>query len=79
MGRKYVLTNAYTQSSRPRMVSVVPVCDDYGVMFDKCDNFSRRLCHSTWPHKMGGRDVLGDRGSQSNFAMLCILQNVLNG
>ena len=75
LGRTYVLTNAYTQSSCPRMVSVVPVYDYYHVM---CDKFNRRLCHCTWPHKIGGRDALGDRGSRSNFAMSCMQQNVFN-
>ena len=42
------------------------------------DKFNRRLYHCTWPHKSGGRNVLGDRGCQNNFAMSCILQNVFN-
>ena len=78
LGRKCVLTNAYTQYSRPHDKTVVPVYDDYHVLFDKCDKYNRRLYHCTWPHKSGGRDVLGDCGSQHNFAMLCVLQNVLN-
>ena len=61
LGRKYVLTNAYTQYSRPHDKTVVPVYDDYRVLFDKCDKYNRRLYHCTWPHKSGGRDVLGDR------------------
>ena len=77
-GRKYVLTSAYTQYSRPHDKTVVPVYDDYRVLFDKCDKYNRRLYHCTWPHKSGGRNVLGDRGSQHNFAMSCMLQNVFN-
>ena len=78
LGRKYIMSNAYTQVRRPKNQCVVPVYDDYRVMFDKCDKFNRSLHHCTWPHKSGGRDVLGDRGSQHNFAMSCMLQNAFN-
>ena len=80
LGRKYVLSNAYSQqSSRHRhSIGVVPVYDDYRILFDKCDKFDKRLHHCTWPHKSGGRNVLGDRGCQNNFAMSCMLQNVFN-
>ena len=78
--RKYVLTNAYTQTSFCHCynVSVVPVYDDYNILFDKCDKFNKRLHHCTWPHKSGGRNSLGDLGCQNNFAMSCMLQNVFN-
>ena len=56
----------------------MPVYDDYRILFDKCDKFDKRLHHCTWPHKSGGRNVLGDRGCQNNFAMSCMLLNVFN-
>ena len=62
LGRKYVLTNAYTRASHRHCMAVVPVYDDYRILFDKCDKFNRRLYHCTWPHKSGGRNVLGGRG-----------------
>ena len=80
LGRKYVLTNAYTQQSSRHSsnISVVPVYDYCRILFDKCDKFNRRLHHCTWPYKSGGRNVLVDRGCQSNFAMSYMLQNVFN-
>ena len=29
----------------------MPVYDDYRILFDKCDEFNKRLHHCTWPHK----------------------------
>ena len=75
---KYVMSNAYTQVKRPENQCVVPVYDDYRVLFDKCDKFNRSLYHCTWSHKSGGRDVIGDRGSQHNFAMSYMLQNIFD-
>ena len=74
LGRKYVMSNAYTQVRRPENQCIVPVYDDYRVMFDKCDKFNRSLHLAP----QFGRNVLGDRGSQHNFAMSCMLQNVFN-
>ena len=61
LGRKYVLTNACTQHSsrHGHSIGVVPVYDDYRILFDKCDKFNKRLHRCTWPHKSGGRNVLG--------------------
>ena len=71
MGRKLVSTNAYIPSQRHYDMSVVPVYDDYRVLFDKFNKFNKRLCHYTWPYKTVGSDVLGNRGSQCNFAISC--------
>ena len=45
----YALTNDYIPAQRH--YDVVPVYEDYRVLFDKCDNFNKHLCHCTWPHK----------------------------
>ena len=45
-------------------------------MFNKCDKFNRRLCHCTWPHKMGGRDVLGVM--HAGFRRIVSIFRVLN-
>ena len=44
-GRKYVISNAYIQVRHPENQCVVPVYDDYRVLFDKCDKFNRSLHH----------------------------------
>ena len=36
-------------------MSILPVYDDYHVMFDNCDKFNKCLCHCTWPHEIGER------------------------
>ena len=37
-------SNAYIPSQGHRDMSVVPVYDDYRVLFDKCNKFNKRLC-----------------------------------
>lgn len=40
--RKYILTNARTQSSSPQDKNIAPVYDDYSILFDTCDKYNRR-------------------------------------
>ena len=57
-------------------MTVILVYDDYRILFDKCDKLNRHLYHGTWPHKSGGRDIIGDRGCQNNFAIVYAANSV---
>lgn len=46
-------------------------------MLNGCDMLNRALHDRCWPHKKGGRDMLGDRGMQDNFAFSSIIQNTI--
>ena len=78
LGKKFVISNAYTHTKKKPKLSEIPVYDDYRVLFSKCDNFNSNLYQCTWPHKHGGKCMLGEPGTESNFAMSSILQNVFN-
>jgi hypothetical protein len=79
VGRKYVLSNAYILTRENPNPDVIPVYDDYDGLFAKCDDFNTNLHQYTWPHKHGGRNTLGNCGTQlHNFAMSSILQNTFN-
>ena len=57
----------------------VPVCSDYGKMFDPCcDKFSKLVHGRLWPHRHGGKCRLGERGIFSLFAFGTVLQNTFN-
>jgi hypothetical protein len=78
IGRKNVMSNAFQVTQKKHRKYYVPVFDEFGVLFSTCDRFNRRLYQCTWPHKRGGRSMLGDRGAQHNYAMSSVLQNVFN-
>ena len=56
----------------------VPVCSDYGEMFDPCDKFNKQVHGRVWPHRHGGKGRLGERGKFSSFAFGTVLQNTFN-
>jgi hypothetical protein len=78
VGKKCVLTNAFTKADGRGSDHSVPVYDDYKTMFSMCDKFNRALHDRKWPHRAGGNDVMSDAGTQDAFAMACILQNTFN-
>jgi hypothetical protein len=54
-----------------------PLYDEYSVTFSGCDQFNKRLSGCMWPHKKGGRDILGDKEKEDDFSFTCILLNSL--
>ena len=56
----------------------IPAYDEYGVAFKDCDDFNAQLVECPWPYRRGGYKVSGEAGTQHDFAMACILQNIFN-
>lgn len=80
IGKKFCLTNAFKKQrkSRSSTNSLIPAYDAYKCMFNVCDRFNRNLHDRTWPHRRGGRGMMGEFGHQHNFFMSCCIQNTIN-
>ena len=62
-GKRYTaLSNAYRRERIKGSTVGVPVCSDYGKLFDPCDKFNKQLRGRIWPHRHGGKGRLGKRG-----------------
>ena len=78
-GKRYTaLSNAYRRECTKGSTVGVPVCSDYGKMFDPCDKFNKQVHGRIWPHRHGGKGRLGERGKFSSFAFGTVLQNTFN-
>ncbi len=75
VGKKLVLSNAFKLTYSSRVTHLIPVYDLHKLTFNTCDRFNRALHDSSFPHKKGGCNVLGDLGVQHDFLLSCILQN----
>jgi hypothetical protein len=78
IGRKFVLTNAFSHKKKRGKPHVLVGYDAYKIAFSLCDHFNRELHDRTWPHKHGGRNSSGDRGAISDFLFSIVLVNVLS-
>lgn len=78
IGKKLVLSNAFSRSKGKSDSSLIPVYDHYACIYNACDLFNRNLHDRHWPHRTGGKHCSGDRGLQNTMAMACILQNTFN-
>ena len=78
VGRKLTMLNASRVVAGKCSGVYSPPYDAYKVMFDDSDKFNRALHDRTWPYQKGDRSTKGTDGSQHDFIMSCILQNVFN-
>ena len=78
VGQKYVLSKAHVRKMMKPPKAQIPAYHDYKARFAGADKFYKGLYHCTWPHKHGGRGLLGDSGHQHNFAVSGDLQNMFN-
>lgn len=78
IGKKYVLSSAFTQQQKRSSPYLIPAYDDYKVMFSLCDQFNRGLHDHTWPHRHGGGTRPGDLTCLFDFQFSCALQNAWN-
>lgn len=76
--KKYVLTNALKRTTGVQPLASTPGSDEFQAMFGRCDNFNSQLVDSTWPHKHGGHNILGERGIEHDFAFTTALINAFN-
>jgi hypothetical protein len=52
--------------------------DIYKIIFNLCDILNRKLNYRTWPHKHGGRNVMGEWKHKDNSVFSSILLNCFN-
>lgn len=78
IGKKYVISNAFTFKRERGSPTIIPLYDLYKLTFSVCDNFNRALHDRTWPHRHGGGTKMGALASLNDFYFSSILQNVLN-
>ena len=56
----------------------VPGFDLFAEMFNVCDMFNRKLHDRTWPHKFGGKNVVGGPGKLDDFAFSAAISNAIS-
>lgn len=82
VGKKYNYSKGFLHSTEKRKITDhkgrIPAYENYKTMFECCDRFNRNLHDKSWPHKRGGRGVLGEFGHHHDFFMACILQDCFN-
>jgi hypothetical protein len=78
IGKKYVLTNAFTKQTSGGGIHKQPAYDEYSIMFSLCDRFNSKLHDCTFPHKKGGRNRRGEEQTLNDFYFSSILQNVFS-
>ena len=78
-GMRYTaLSKAYRREYTKGTTVDMPVCGNYGKMFDPCDKFNKQVHGRIWPHRHGGKGRLGERGKFRLFAFGTVLLNTLN-
>ncbi len=82
VGKKYNLSRGFDLCTLHTKVAQhrgrIPAYDYYKVGFEACDRFNFGIHDKSWPHKRGGRGMLGEFGKHHDFIMACILQNTVN-
>jgi hypothetical protein len=73
IGRKFVLSNAYSKCKGNTRKAFVPGCDDFSLMFNTCDHFNRSMNDKTWPHRCGSTQA-----QLHNYYLTCMLINTMN-
>lgn len=73
IGRKFVMSNAYTKTAGNTRKGFVPGCDDFSLMFNTCDHFNREMHDKTWPHRCSTAPH-----QLHNYHMTCMLLNTYN-
>ena len=78
IGKKLCLTNAFKVIIGKEKITKHKAYDAYKNTFQACDIFNRNLHDKKFPFRNGGGGIPGDIGHQHNFAMSCLLQNVIS-
>jgi hypothetical protein len=73
LGRKFVISNAFTRERGQTLRQYVPGCDDFSLMFNTCDQFNRSLNNRTWPHRCSTSEH-----QIHNYFLSCMLINTMN-
>ena len=75
---RQVLSNDFTLNNSEQATGKIPVYEVYDSCYRGCDNVNSQIAGKLWPHKYGGRGVLGARGTQHNFALMMTCINTFN-
>jgi hypothetical protein len=81
IGKKYCFSNAFDYNEGPTPLAsrhLVPAYDWYKAGFSICDKFNQGLSDHKFPYRAGGKNKPGEDGHQHKFAMLVVVENVLN-
>lgn len=77
IGKKYVISNAFTRTpAGRRLEGVIPIYDYYKEYFNMCDHYNRNLHDRKYPHRCGGSTKSGEEGHIHKFILACTLQNI---